>query len=258
MQPGEKVLRMSRNNRNLLCCALMVFFTGPACAEDEDIRVLLAPQREAKLAAQLSERVTAVHVAVGERFVVGQVLMEFDCAVRRADLARELAELKAAQAALAANRKLRELGSGSQLDLQTALAHTQKAEAAVGKARVLVRQCRIKAPFTGRVHDILINAHESVRVGDPLLDILDDSELQVELFVPSHWLRWLQTGLAFQVMINETGQSYPASISHIGARVDPVSRSIAITGLLQEKPPELLAGMSGQARFVVPGMAVDE
>lgn len=216
-------------------------------ADSSDIRVLVVPQQEAKLASQLNERIVQLPLKNGERFKKGDLLVAFDCAVRKAEMQRDQAELKAAKATLASNQKLRKLGSGTQLELDTAKAKVEKHQAQVNRARALVRQCQIRAPFSGRVHETLVNRYESVRTGEPLLEILDDAHLHLELFVPSNWLKHLVPGQSFEVHIAETDQYYLARISSIGARVDPVSRSVAIRGKLQKQHPELLAGMSGRA-----------
>jgi multidrug efflux pump subunit AcrA (membrane-fusion protein) len=113
--------------------------------------------------------------------------------------------------------------------------------------------CIIDAPFNGRIIKRLAQPFESVNQGEPLIKILDDSELKVELYVPSKWLLWLKQDTEFTVRIDETGKTYPARMTALGARVDAVSQSIEITAVISGNHPELLAGMSGEARFQVPG-----
>lgn len=46
--------------------------------------------------------------------------------------------------------------------------------------------------------------------GQGILEILDDSALELEFIVPSRWMAWLKDGYRFQVKIDETGGTYPA------------------------------------------------
>ncbi|MEY3202384.1 MAG: hypothetical protein RIR70_1934 [Pseudomonadota bacterium] len=62
----------------------------------------------------------------------------------------------------------------------------------------------------------------------------------------------LKTGQRFEVKIDETGKSYPAHITRIGARIDPVSQSVKIVAAIDNKYPELIAGMSGQVLLSAP------
>ena len=91
-----------------------------------------------------------------------------------------------------------------------------------------------------------------VQPGQALLDILDDSVLELEFLVPSSWLGWLKVGTAFQVEIDETRKRYPAKFIRIGARVDPVSQSVKVAAAIDGKFPELIAGMSGRVQIQPP------
>ena len=88
--------------------------------------------------------------------------------------------------------------------------------------------------------------------GQALLDILDNRNLEVELIAPSRWLSWLKTGYGFQVRVEETDKVYPARITRLGGRVDPVSQSIKVIGVITGEAPELTAGMSGRAIILPP------
>ena len=88
--------------------------------------------------------------------------------------------------------------------------------------------------------------------GQALLDILDDSTLELEFLVPSRWLSWLHAGSEFQVRIDETGKTYPAKVQRLAARVDPVSQSVKVNAAIHGKFNELIAGMSGQVLLAQP------
>jgi multidrug efflux pump subunit AcrA (membrane-fusion protein) len=88
-----------------------------------------------------------------------------------------------------------------------------------------------------------------VSPGNPLLDIIDTGQLEVQMIVPSRWLAWLRPGAAFQVDVEELGKRYPAKVQRLGAQIDPVSQTVDVTAALTGNAPELLPGMSGWAVF---------
>jgi multidrug efflux pump subunit AcrA (membrane-fusion protein) len=88
-----------------------------------------------------------------------------------------------------------------------------------------------------------------VSAGTPLFDIVSDSALKLRLNVSSSLLRQLAPGQPFKVSILETGKTYPARISAINARVDAVAQTVELEGNLDDKFPDLIAGMSGIASF---------
>jgi membrane fusion protein, multidrug efflux system len=50
----------------------------------------------------------------------------------------------------------------------------------------------------------------------------------------------------------ETDKTYPARITRLGGRVDPISQSIKVIGEITAHAPELMAGMSGRASIAPP------
>ena len=62
-------------------------------------------------------------------------------------------------------------------------------------------------------------------------------------------MRTLKIGQRFDVDIDETGKTYPAKVTAINARVDAVAQTVELEARIDGRPPELLAGMTGIARF---------
>ena len=113
----------------------------------------------------------------------------------------------------------------------------------------MISKCKVAAPFSGRIAEQKVREQQYVQPGQALLDILDDSALELEFIVPSRWLQWVRPGYSLRIRIDETGRSYPARVQRLGARVDPVSQSVKVVAVIEGKFPELLAGMSGRASF---------
>jgi len=200
----------------------------------------------------MAGRITAIDIREGEEFRKDQPLVKFDCEIQRSYLRKAQAKLNAAKKTHESNLQLQSYQSigGLEVDLSAAEVQTALADTAIIRAEL--KRCQIDAPFSGRVIEILAHPHESVSEHQPLLAILNDKELELQLYIPSWWLSWLKTGDDFTIRIDETGKSYPAKVTRLGARVDPASQSLAITARIDGIYPELLAGMSGVARFNVP------
>lgn len=220
-----------------------------------EARVLISPQRQATLSSDIAGRIVAMPVDDGGRFAKGDVLVQFACDLHEATLAEERASDEAARATLANRKELAALKSTGALDVSLATAEAKRTAARVAQQRGMVERCTVRAPYAGRVVERLVQPHESVSAGTPLLSILDDSALELEMVVPSAWLAWLRQGAAVSVMVDETGTTHPAVVSSIGARIDAVSQVVTIKGTFQKRPEGLLAGMSGTAVFAPASMA---
>ncbi|MGE5501386.1 MAG: efflux RND transporter periplasmic adaptor subunit [Ignavibacteriales bacterium] len=214
-----------------------------------EIRAQLTPRRFTTISSEIGARVSHVQAEEGDAFRKGQPLITFDCSMQQAQLAKSQADLAAAEKTWTANKRLAELHSIGQVELDTSQATRNKAAADVDMARTLLSKCVIAAPYSGRVAEQKVRDQQYVQAGQPLLEILDDSALELEFLAPSKWLIWLKRGAKFQVRIDETGKTYPATVVGTGARIDPVSQSIKIKGQIAGRYPELLAGMSGVVVF---------
>lgn len=236
----------------LVLAVTLLPVTAAAGEAGADIRAQLSPRRYTTLSSELGARIEKISAKDGERFKNGQVLVALDCSVQRANMEKARAQLSAAEKTSAVNRRLVDMNAGGGLEADVAAAEAQKARAEVNAGAALVAKCVVNAPFAGRVADLKVHEQQFVQPGAPMMEILDDSVLEVEFLAPSKWLSWLKPGGGFQVAVDETGRSYPAKVARLGARVDPVSQSIKVTGEITGGFPELLAGMSGKVIMAPP------
>lgn len=107
-------------------------------------------------------------------------------------------------------------------------------------------------PFPGVTVEQKAREFQYAQPAQPLLDVLNDHAIEVELIAPSRWLSWLKIGTAFKVKIDETDKTYSARVTRLSGRVDPVSQSVKVIGEITNPAPELMAGMSGQVSMAPP------
>lgn len=220
-----------------------------SAAQLSTIRGVVKATAEATLASQVQGRVSELPYREGQRFKKGAVLVALDCSRYEAELASAMAEHRGKKMTYENNLRLEEHQSVGQLELEVSKAEAEKAAAAVKAAEVNVAGCTIRAPFPGRVVKMIVNQHENVFPNDQLLSLLDDSELEIELILPSRSLAWLKVGTKFKYAIDETGSQYPATVQEIAANVDPASQTVKVKGRFRKQPRDVLAGMSGTASF---------
>ena len=221
-------------------------------AERQDIRAQLSPQRFTTLAAEIGAKVNRLPVSEGGSFKSGQALIVFDCSLQTAQLNKARAALSGAEKTFTVNTRLSELGSIGKAELAVSDSEVAKNRAEVAAMAAMLAKCTVVAPFSGRVSEQKVREQQYVQPGQALLEIIDDSVLELEFIAPSRWLSWLKAGHGFQVRIDETGKTYPAKVLRIGAKVDPVSQSVKLAAAINGKFPELIAGMSGTVLLAAP------
>lgn len=214
-----------------------------------EIRGVVKARTEAVISSQIDARLIELPFQLGDSFEKGDTLVAFDCAMYEAELAAARAELRSSQKTHENNLELSQLDAIGSLEVELSQAEAEKSRAKVLVAQVHTRRCTIKAPYAGRVVATNVNVFESVRASQELLRILDDRSLELELIVPSRWVRWLEAGTGFQFRVDETAEEIPAKVLRVGAAADPVSQTIRLQAGFPDATGKLLAGMSGTAVF---------
>ncbi len=255
-----RVKQMKLNRKIFFVMSLFILFPpSTLMAVDDDlfsngivtdnVRGLIKPVEKAVISSEIAAKINSIPFKAGDGFKKGSVLVDFDCSFYRADLASAEAEFKSKQNIYENNKQLLALNAISDIDVSISESEMEVARADRTMRALRVSQCKIKAPYNGRIIEVAVNEHETVPEDKELLSILNDSDLEIELIVPSNWLNWLKTGEPFSFLIDETGMTIEATVTKVGAVVDPVSQTVKLTARFKEQPEGVLSGMSGTAQF---------
>ncbi|MEM7254234.1 MAG: efflux RND transporter periplasmic adaptor subunit [Pseudomonadota bacterium] len=235
-----------------LVAGLLVLPAGAVSANAEgslQVRGLVRADNEALISSEVNARVVKMPYREGEAFAKGDLLVEFDCRLLRADLNEARASLSAARKKHLNNKQLADLNAIGNVDVQVSEANEKEAAARLRGAGIRAKKCTIHAPYAGRVVERFAHRHESVASEQKLLRIIDTSALYVELILPSKWLVWLSPGTTFKFHVDETQVLYAGEVTRVSPVVDSVSHTVRAYGRLSDGDAKVLAGMSGSASF---------
>ena len=70
--------------------------------------------------------------------------------------------------------------------------------------------------------------------------------------MPSKWSSWLSENNQFNIHMDETNKDYPAKVTQVGARIDPISQTIKVRAVIKGDFLDLRPGMSGTVNIQVP------
>lgn len=216
---------------------------------DNQARGILIAVEQATLSSELAGRIVEIPFREGESFKKGDLLVRFDCSIYQAQLAAASAATRAAEAELSQNQQLAQMKSVGRHAVSLSAAHFAQAQAESQVYQIQVNRCRITAPFDGQVVKRRVQAFESVAQGAPLLDVVNNRHLEINLLVPSRLLSVLKPGLVFTFTPDETGKPLQAKVTRLGARIDESSQTLGLIGTLAHADNTLMAGMSGTAQF---------
>ncbi|WP_051284270.1 efflux RND transporter periplasmic adaptor subunit [Desulforegula conservatrix] len=218
-------------------------------AESSAVRALVLPRSKTILSGELAATIQKISVDMGQPFSEGQELLCLDCSVYNALLAKAKIAYEEAGKTVSINQKLSKMSTLSEIEIVSAESKLGMTKADLEYSTIQVKKCSLKAPFNGKVVKRLVDPYEYVTPGKPLIEIIDDTKVELQTFIPSKWIKWIKTGTTFSVSIDETGNKYNAKVKSIGARIDSVSQTIEIKADIENPSKDLIPGMTGVCNF---------
>jgi len=233
---------------------VLAFSVGNVAAQDthEPVRGLVRAIDDALISTELNARILEINRREGEDFKKGDVLLRFDCGKYESELAAAHAEEDFNRIALNNSIALDKRKAIGRFDVEQNRARYSKAKAQAATLAVQVDECTISAPFDGRIAEMRAKAFEMSKPNEPLMRLVNTDRLEIELIVPSLWLRWIKPGLKFRVIVDETETVHDAAVQRIAATVDSVSQTVKIMAVFTESSPNILPGMSLSAELKQP------
>ena len=225
------------------------FLSIPVHSQDMESRALVVASQEAVLSSELAARIENIAVKEMQRFKKGDLLIQFDCSLYEAQKDVVSANANGALIKLKSDEQMLQMRSIGKYELELSISEYEKAKSELRIAELNVERCKIKAPFDGAVEEVVVNTFETIQPQVELMKIIQTDILELEMVVSSEWISWLTIGHPIKVYIDEIQKEFNASVSGIGANVDPVSQTIQLKGTITNTSPALLPGMSGRVVF---------
>lgn len=223
----------------------------------------LTAERSAQLRTQVAGAIIALRFDEGAAVSSDQVVAVIDSnALAEAARSARSQQVSANLAADVAKRNyersqtLHAAGAIADRDLEMAHSQSVAADAAVADAKSRVatadRQLAntvIRAPFSGVVSARPANVGDVLQSGNPILTIVDPSDLQFEGSVSPDFLGKIKAGtpVAFSVNANP-GHTFMGHVARINPTVDSVTRQVRLYVTVPNHDRALAAGLFAQGR----------
>ncbi|TXC66213.1 efflux RND transporter periplasmic adaptor subunit [Piscinibacter aquaticus] len=220
--------------------------------EDDAVAVgSLRSKQGVMLRPEVAGRVARLGFKDGQRVRRGQLLVQLDDTLPRAQLQQAQAQASIARTNLQRNRELLAQNFVSASAVDQSAAALEVAEAQVALARAQVERMRIVAPFDGVAGIAAINLGDYVKDGADLVNIEDASSMSVDFRLPERYLARLKAGQPVDVQVDALpGRSFQGRIDAVDSQVDAQGRALLVRARLPNPKGELKAGMFARARTV--------
>jgi membrane fusion protein (multidrug efflux system) len=194
--------------------------------------------------ASVSQTIASVDFDSGQFAKKGQPLVTLVLSAQNANVAAAEASLRNAEQLYARNSTLAAQKLIAGADLATQKAALEAARAQVAAQRATVADRVIRAPFDGVLGLRLVSAGSLVTPGTAITTLDDVSLMKVDATFPESALPLLKAGQNVSVRSDAwPGENFDGKIAAIDARIDPMSRSIAIRAEIPNPDGKLRPGM---------------
>lgn len=187
-----------------------------------------------------------------QRVGQGDVLVQLDDAVQRADLAAAKTQAALDQQRLDRTAELRRKGVGSDVAVDEAQAAASASQSQVAKLQAQLDQRLLKAPFSGTIGIPRIELGQYLSPSQVVATLQDLDTMRVDFSIPEQQLAQLKIGQRVRFGVTDDDMPFEGTITGIDPKVDPATRLVAVRAEIGNSEGRLSPGQYVQVRVELP------
>jgi len=204
--------------------------------------------------------VRAIRFDSGAKVRAGQVLVELDAAVERAQLASLKARLGLAATTAGRTRLLTEKGAYTRVQLDTDEAQLKTTTADVAALEAQIERKIVRAPFSGKLGIRSINLGQYLNPGTPITVLESTEAVVVDFTIPQQELARVPVGATTRIALPGTqpvpgaqpAQTLEGKISAAEPNADPTTRAVKLRASVNDEKAQLRPGMFVNVSVLLP------
>ena len=211
----------------------------------------LRSRRSVVLRPEVSGRITQLDFRDGMRVRKGQLLVQLDDQLPRAQVQQAQAELSIARANHLRNQELVAQGFISQRSLDESAANMQVAQAKLALAQATAARLKIVAPFDGIAGISNVHVGDYLKDGSDIVNIEDIDSVWVDFRLPERYQAQVRVGQIARVELDALpAESFSAVVRAIDPQIDASGRSVAVRASIDNRNLQLRSGMFARVTAV--------
>jgi len=199
--------------------------------------------------------VKSIQFRANDTVQAGQLLVQIDDAVERADLMAADAALVRDRAALERAQELRRTGVTSEAALEAAQSALAASESALARTQATINLKSIEAPFAGTIGIPRIELGQYVQPGSVIATLQQLDTMRVDFTVPEQRMGDVRMDQPVAFGLTEDDFPYRGRITGIDPKIDPETRLISVRALLDNPDDALRPGQFVRVRVELPAVA---
>ena len=203
------------------------------------------------LRPETSGRIQALSFSDGQRVRKGQLLVQLDDTLQRAQLKQAEASAAIARTNLQRSRELAAQNFVSQSAVDQNAAALEVALAQVQLAQAQLQRMQVLAPFDGIVGIRSVSVGDYVKDGADLVTVEDLSSVWVDFRLPERFMARVRPGQPVELALDALpGRKFSARVEALDSQLDANGRSVLVRARLSNGDGALRSGMFARVRAV--------
>ena len=183
----------------------------------------------------------------------GEVLVQLDDTVERADLTDVQAAVKVAESNFERAKTLSSRGYGTEANFDQASAALAAARSRLARLQATIEQKALKAPFSGVIGIPRIDVGQYLQPGTVIASFQDLSSMKVDFTVPEQEASKIKLGQEVRVGVTDGDLRFTGSVTGKDPRVDPKTRLVSVQATVAtEKDGAILPGQFLHVEAILP------
>ena len=183
----------------------------------------------------------------------GDVLIELDSEVERAQLASAQSRAELSQINLNRARELWERQAISKSDFDTAEASFKQTTADAQSLAATIAKKVMRAPFTGRTGIRLVSLGQFLDRGNPMVTLQALNPIHADFSLPQQRISEIKAGFPVRVTLDaKPGVVFTGKVSAISPEIDSTTRTARVESTLANADEQLTPGMYVNVEVVAP------
>ncbi len=213
-------------------------------AEDVSAVGSLRSRQGTLVRSEVGGRVVQINFRDGQRIRRGQLLVQLDDRLQRAQLQQAQAELGIAQTNHRRNVDLAGRGFISPRGVDESAAAEKVAQAKLELARATAARMRVLAPFDGVAGLRNISLGDYLKEGDNIVNLEDMSAMFVDFRLPERLQSRVRPGQTARVQVDALpDRAFAAHVQAVDPQIDANGRSLNVRGCIDNRALQLRPGM---------------
>ncbi len=220
-------------------------------------------RQQIQVTTEVAGEVQDIRFKSGATVKKGDVLIQLDADVDKADLKGLEANRQLARANFNRDRKLLERRVASATDFETSQAQLRSSEAKVESQKAVISKKTITAPFDGVLGIRQVSYGEYLQPGTPIVSLQALKQVYVNFTLPEQAFSEVKTGQQVQVQVPAyPNRTFDGTVTAVDARVDEQTRNFTVQATFDNADHALRPGMFADVRLLTgeprPALTVPE